>query len=75
VLDRHTDVRIVADVVGDIAEIFVAFKPTGLNHQEIILIARSLAPEPDVMAWDVSDSLAETPLRPGEIAFQLMTGA
>jgi hypothetical protein len=45
-LDRQVDARIVADVVGDIAEISVAFELTGLNQQEILLLVRSFAPEP-----------------------------
>jgi hypothetical protein len=45
-LDRQVDARIVADVVGDIAEISVAFELTGLNQQEILLLVRSSAPSP-----------------------------
>jgi hypothetical protein len=40
-----------------------------------MLIVRSFAPEPEVMEWDVSQYLAGAPLRPSEIAFQLMTSA
>jgi len=74
-LDRQLEVRIVADVVADIAEISVAFKPIGLNERQIVFVIRSFAPEPEVMEWDVSESLAGAPLRPGEIAFQLLTSA
>jgi hypothetical protein len=74
-LDRQLGIRIIADVVADIAEIFVAFDPKGLNHEEIMLIVRSFVPEPEVMDWDWSESLAGTALRPDEIAVQLMTSA
>jgi hypothetical protein len=73
-LDRQLKLRIVADAVGDLAEISVAFHPKDLNHKGIMLIVRSFAPEPDDM-WEVTDSLRGTPLQPGEIAFQLITSA
>jgi hypothetical protein len=73
-LDRHLAVRIVADAVGDIAEISVAFHPKDLNHKEIMLIVTSFTPEPDDM-WEVTNSLRGTRLQPGEIAFQLITSA
>lgn len=74
-LDRQIDVRIVVDIVAGIVEISIAFKPIGLNQQEIMFVIRSFAPEPEVMEWGVSEDLAGSPLRPGEMAFQLMTYA
>ncbi len=74
-LDRHIYVRLVADIVGGITEISIAFKPTRLSQPEIMFIIRSFVPEPEVMEWDVTDSLAGAALRPGEIAFQLLTSA
>jgi hypothetical protein len=73
-LDRQLKLRIMADTMGNIAEISVAFNQVGFNQKEIMFIVRSFAPEPDAM-WELSESLAGAPLRPDEIAIQLVTSA
>jgi hypothetical protein len=72
-LGRRLDVRVRADVLGDLAEFSVAFAPAGFNQQEIAFVLRCFAPDPDASLSEVADTLAGEDLLPGEIAFDLIT--
>jgi hypothetical protein len=74
-LGRRVQVRVKGDIIGDIAEISVAFAPGDLNQKQIAFILRCFAPDPGASLSDVADTLAGSPLLAGEIAFDIMTSA
>ena len=74
-LGRRVRVRVRGEASGDIAEMSLAFAPGSLNQREIAFILRCFAPDAEASLTDVADTLAGSPLLPGEIAFDIMTPA
>lgn len=68
---RLVQVRLIANVVDDVAEISIAFSPVGLSQAEIVFVVACFATDGDDPEW--VNELAGNSLLPGEIAFRLLT--